>query len=204
MEFQYFSQIRPNQQPSPPISTLSILKHQNGNRNRGKVRLLCLEEKDGAVAEIKVDEVLGLMRNEGAEVASDNAVPGRPLALIEGLLDELSNVLLDSIFGHSLLCNVNGFLLHVIRHVCAFDLSLKLILRADTLLGCHDFGVIVIGEVETWTSAMCGLVGGCFLQRGLFARLGIGICTVLAEQGGRVGCRRFEFLIIRQQEVSVN
>jgi len=141
VEFQYFSQIRPNQQPSPPISTVSILKHQNGNRNQGKVRLLCLEEKDGAVAEIKVDEVLGLVRNKGAEVASDNAMPGRPLALIElegrllvglneyeelvtatyGLLDELSDVLLksplagkrqlekradllDSIFGHSLLC----------------------------------------------------------------------------------------------------
>ena len=44
---------------------------------------MSFEEEDGAVAEVEVDEVLGLMCNEGAEVASDNAVPGWALALIE-------------------------------------------------------------------------------------------------------------------------
>jgi hypothetical protein len=78
-------------------------------------RLLSLEEEDGAVAEVEVDEVLGLVRNEGAEVTSNNAMPGWTLALIElerrfsvglneyeelvaityGLLDELSDVLLQ-------------------------------------------------------------------------------------------------------------
>jgi len=65
------------------------------------------------VAQVEVDEVLGLVGDEGAEVTSNNAVPGWSLALIKlerrsavgssirrawslthGLLDVLSNILL--------------------------------------------------------------------------------------------------------------
>jgi len=44
---------------------------------------LCLEEEDGAVAEVEVDEVFGLVGDKGSEVAAYNAMPGRPFALVE-------------------------------------------------------------------------------------------------------------------------
>jgi len=59
--------------------------------------LLSLEEENCAVAEVKVDEVFGLMGNKGSEIPADNAVPSWAFSLIEGLLDELSNVLFDAV-----------------------------------------------------------------------------------------------------------
>jgi hypothetical protein len=44
---------------------------------------LGLEEQDGAVAQVEVDEVLGLVGDEGAEIASHDAVPGRAFPLVE-------------------------------------------------------------------------------------------------------------------------
>lgn len=46
-------------------------------------RLLRLEEEDGAVSEVEVDEVLGLVSDEGSEVTTDDAVPCWTLALIK-------------------------------------------------------------------------------------------------------------------------
>lgn len=45
--------------------------------------LLSLEKQDGAVTEVKIYEVFGLVGNEGTEVATDDAVPGRALAFIK-------------------------------------------------------------------------------------------------------------------------
>lgn len=52
-------------------------------------------EKDVStdLAQIEVDEVLGLVRNVRAEVAADNAVPGHAVLLVELLLDERSDIL---------------------------------------------------------------------------------------------------------------
>jgi len=46
-------------------------------------RLLGFEEEDCAVSEVEVDEVLGLVRDEGAEVATYDAVPCWTSAIIE-------------------------------------------------------------------------------------------------------------------------
>jgi hypothetical protein len=46
-------------------------------------RLLGLEEEDGAVTKVKVYEVLCLVRNEAAKVASYDTMPCRSLALVE-------------------------------------------------------------------------------------------------------------------------
>lgn len=45
--------------------------------------LLSLEEENGAVAEVEVDEVFGFMCNEGAKVASYDTVPCWTSAIIE-------------------------------------------------------------------------------------------------------------------------
>lgn len=48
-----------------------------------KETLLGFEEKDGAVTEIEVNEVLGFVGNKGSEVAAYNAVPCWAFAVIE-------------------------------------------------------------------------------------------------------------------------
>lgn len=42
-----------------------------------------LEEQNGAMAEVEVDEMLRLVGDEASEVAADNAMPGRALAFIK-------------------------------------------------------------------------------------------------------------------------
>jgi len=79
------------------------------------------------VSEVEVDEVLRFVRNEAAEVAPNNAVPGRSLALIESSLDMLSNVLLNRELGHRLLSNFDRLRLHILRHVRRLDLRLELL-----------------------------------------------------------------------------
>ena len=50
---------------------------QHGLIKGGLLGLTRLEEEDGDLAEVKVDEVLGLVGDVGAEVAADDHVPRR-------------------------------------------------------------------------------------------------------------------------------
>lgn len=63
------------------------------------------------------------MGNKRTKVPSNNAMPGRSLAVIKGLLDVLSNVLLDVVFLHSLLGDLDGLALHLLAHVGGLDLG---------------------------------------------------------------------------------
>ena len=53
------------------------------SRRSAGVPLLGFEEKDRAVAQVEVDKVLGLVRDEGAKVATYDTVPGWSSAIIE-------------------------------------------------------------------------------------------------------------------------
>jgi hypothetical protein len=57
--------------------------------------LLRLEEENGAVAEVEVDEVFGFVCDEGTEVATYDAVPGWAFSLVE--LGGVSRVILYSL-----------------------------------------------------------------------------------------------------------
>ena len=57
--------------------------------------LAALEEQNRDLTEIEVNEMSGLVRHVGAEVSSDDAVPGRVVLLVELLLDVGGDVLLD-------------------------------------------------------------------------------------------------------------
>ena len=69
--------------------------------------------------------MLGLVRHVRAEVAADDAVPGRVVLFVELLLDVGGDVLLDVELLEGLGGAVDGVLLHVLRHVCIFDNSLS-------------------------------------------------------------------------------
>lgn len=88
------------------------------------------------------------MGHKAPEIPAHDTVPRRALAVVEGLLDVLRDVLLDVELGHGLLCcwdisslsclpllpravllrrgcgrtDVNGLLLHVLAHIDRFDL----------------------------------------------------------------------------------
>lgn len=103
-------------------------------------RLLRLEEKDGAVSEVEVDEVFGFMGHEASKVPPDDAMPCGTLALVECPLDVLRDVLLDRELRHRLLSDVDSLLLHVLRHVSALDLGIELLPRArgsSASFDCH-------------------------------------------------------------------
>ena len=76
-----------------------------------------LEEKDGDLTKIEVDEVLGLVGHIGAEVTADDAMPGGVVLLVEFFLDEGGDILLDVVALERLGGDVDGILLHVLGHI---------------------------------------------------------------------------------------
>mmetsp|Transcript_21102 Transcript_21102/g.70924 ORF Transcript_21102/g.70924 Transcript_21102/m.70924 type:complete len:303 (-) Transcript_21102:9-917(-) len=83
-----------------------------------------LEEEDGHLAQVEVDEVLRLVRHVRAKVAADNAVPRRVVLLVKLLFDVRGDVFLDVELLERLRGAVNGVLLHVLGHVSILDHSL--------------------------------------------------------------------------------
>ena len=76
-----------------------------------------LEQKNGHLPHVEVDEVLGLVRNVGAKIAPDNTVPRGVKFFVELFLDKGSNILFDVEFLECLVSTVNSILLHLLVHV---------------------------------------------------------------------------------------
>jgi len=68
------------------------------------------EEKNRHLAEVEVDEVLRLVRNVGAEIATHDAMPSGVVFLVKLLLDVAGDVLLDVVLLQGLRRAVHGIL----------------------------------------------------------------------------------------------
>uniref|UniRef100_A0AAQ6A8I0 Dynein light chain n=1 Tax=Amphiprion ocellaris TaxID=80972 RepID=A0AAQ6A8I0_AMPOC len=75
-----------------------------------------LEQQNGHLTQVEVNEMLGLMSHIAAKVPPNDAVPGRVIFLVK-LLD----VFLDVVLLQGLCGTLHGVLLHVLRHVGIFD-----------------------------------------------------------------------------------
>jgi len=73
------------------------------------------------LTQVEVDEVLGLVGDVTAEVASDDAMPRRVVLFVEFFLDVGGDVLLDVVLFERLRRAIHRVLLHVLRHVRILD-----------------------------------------------------------------------------------
>eukprot|EP00923_Selenidium_pygospionis_P050826 GHVN01088100.1.p1 GENE.GHVN01088100.1~~GHVN01088100.1.p1 ORF type:complete len:132 (-),score=13.46 GHVN01088100.1:31-426(-) len=85
------------------------------------VDLTRLEEEDGNLSEVEVDEVFRFVGDIAAEVAAYDAMPSGVVLFVELLLDVGSDVLLDVVLLESLGGAVDGILLHIFRHISVLD-----------------------------------------------------------------------------------
>ena len=91
-----------------------------------RARSARLEQEDGDLSEVEVDEVLCLVGDIAAKVSTDDTVPGGVVFLVEFLLDESGNVLFDVELLEGLGGDIYCVLLHVLRHICIFDNCLSI------------------------------------------------------------------------------
>lgn len=59
----------------------------------GEVKLTALEQQNGNLSQVEVDEVTGLVRYIRSKVASDDAMPGWVILFVEFLFNVSGNVL---------------------------------------------------------------------------------------------------------------
>jgi len=85
------------------------------------VRLAALEEEDGHLPQVEVDEMPCLVGHVGAKVSAHDAVPGGVVLFVKLLLDVGRNVLLNVVLFQSLGGAIDGVLLHLLRHVGVLD-----------------------------------------------------------------------------------
>uniref|UniRef100_A0A8C8YD99 Uncharacterized protein n=1 Tax=Prolemur simus TaxID=1328070 RepID=A0A8C8YD99_PROSS len=81
------------------------------------------EQKNGHLAQVEVDEVLGFMCHITTEVPPHNAMPGGIVLLVK-LLGKEKKIGILVIKGRSFSA-LHGVLLHLLRHVRIFDHGLS-------------------------------------------------------------------------------
>jgi len=97
-------------------------------------KLAALEEEDGNLAQVEVDEVARLVGHVRPKVPADDAVPRRVVFFVEFFLNVSCNILLYVVLLQSSGGAVHSILLHLFAHVSILD---------DGFAVCH-FGAVAI------------------------------------------------------------
>jgi len=79
--------------------------------------LTALEEQNGNLAQVEVDEVTCFVCHIRSKVASNDAMPSRIVLLVEFLFDVGGNVLFNVVLFKCLCRTVHGILLHFLAHI---------------------------------------------------------------------------------------
>merc|ERR1712038_1946175 len=87
-------------------------------------RLSRLEQQDGHLTHVEIDEVFRLVSDVRSEVAAHAAVPRRVVLFVEFLLDVSSYIFLYIELLHGLSGALDSILLHIFGHVCILDYCL--------------------------------------------------------------------------------
>uniref|UniRef100_A0A8D3A0J3 Uncharacterized protein n=1 Tax=Scophthalmus maximus TaxID=52904 RepID=A0A8D3A0J3_SCOMX len=80
-----------------------------------------LEQQDGHLTKVKVNEMPGIMSHFADEVPPNDAVPGRVIYLVKLLLVTKTHVQLRVMLLQGLAGKLHGVMLHLLRHVSLFD-----------------------------------------------------------------------------------
>jgi len=79
--------------------------------------LTALEEQNGNLAQVEIDEVTCLVCHIRSKIATNDAMPSRIVFFVEFLFDISGNVLFDVVFFKCLCRTVHGILLHLLAHI---------------------------------------------------------------------------------------
>jgi len=80
-----------------------------------------LEEQNGHLTQVEIDEMFGLVRHVTSEISSDDAMPSWIEFFVELFFNIGGDVLLYVEFFQCLRRAVHSLLLHLLRHVGVFD-----------------------------------------------------------------------------------
>jgi len=131
-------------------------------------RLSSLEEEDGLLADVEVDES-NLVGDVGSELGADDGVPRGAVFVVESLLDGESDVLLQLMGTDGLFADGDGVSFEGVWHVAGLDPALELDGEGDGrgLRGGGGLGGGSLGGRRLSGGCLCGGgFGGCFVGHG--------------------------------------
>lgn len=88
---------------------------------RYKICSTWLEQQNGYLSHVEVDEVFGFVSDIGSEVSAYNTMPGGVVLLIKFFLDVRGNIFFDVEFLQCYVGAINSVLLHFFVHVCVLN-----------------------------------------------------------------------------------
>ena len=107
---------------------------------------LVLVEADSKLSNVEKDEVLGFVSDKGPEVASHDAVPSRPILLIEVDLDVLANVLFLLVPLNRRGSHLQRIILHLTVHAMIIHVADHLGIRPS----CARVGAHLVSYKGYW------------------------------------------------------